>query len=148
MTIAEINSELTRIKDEGNAEFKNKMFVMAGSKFSEGINIFKQNQEMCMADKDAVLKITQLYTNRALAWHNIDNQEDAFKDADFVLTHLDPNNTKALFRRAHCYKLKSQFSLAVQDLEKLCQLDTKNPIAKKDLIELKTKLKQEKSNKI
>ena len=148
MTATEINLRLAVIKDEGNGFFKQKSFMMAGAKFTEGINLYKKNIDVCNGAKESITLVTNLYTNRALAWHNIDNQEDSFSDANFVLTNLDPKNTKALFRRAHCYKLKSQFALAVQDLELLCSIDAKNPVAKKDLVELKTKLRDEKTNKI
>jgi len=44
MTVQEIEKELARIKDEGNQEFKNKQFLMAGSKFTEGINLYQKHQ--------------------------------------------------------------------------------------------------------
>ena len=65
-----------------------------------------------------------------------------------MIQNLEAKNTKALYRRAHCYKLKHQYALAVSDLELVCQIDTKNPVAKKELIELKSKLHEEKQTKI
>lgn len=53
-----------------------------------------------------MLKVSQLYTNRALAFHNLDQQEDAFTDANYVVENIDSCNTKALNRRAHYYKTK------------------------------------------
>ena len=60
----------------------------------------------CKKDKDLMLKVSQLYTNRALAFHNLDQQEDAFNDANYVIENIDSCNTKALNRRAHYYKTK------------------------------------------
>ena len=80
---------------------------MALSHFTEGVNLYKKYTDQIHADTDALTKITQIYTNRALAYHNIGSQEDAFEDSNYVLESLDPKNTKALFRRSHCYKLKS-----------------------------------------
>ena len=80
---------------------------MAATHFTEGIKIYQKNKDNCHSDKDLLTKVTQLYTNRALAMHSIGNQADAFTDSDYVLTTLDPKNTKALFRRSYCYKIKS-----------------------------------------
>lgn len=62
-----------------------------------------------------MVKVAQLYTNRALAYANNNEQESAFKDADYVLTHIDPKNAKALFRRAQYYRLKNQLVKAEKD---------------------------------
>jgi len=121
---------------------------MAGAKFTEGINLYLKHEAQCLVNEEIMTKVTQLYTNRALAWHNLDNQTDAFADADYVLKNIDGKNTKALFRRAHAYKMKSQYSLAVQDLEVICSIDSKNPVAKKEMVELKLKIKEEGSKKI
>lgn len=63
-----------------------------------------------------MVKVAQLYTNRALAYANNNEQEPAFKDADYVLTHIDAKNAKALFRRAQYYRLKNQLVKAEKDL--------------------------------
>lgn len=34
-------------------------------------------------------KVSQLYTNRSLAFHNLDQQEDAFHDAHYVIENID-----------------------------------------------------------
>ena len=104
MTVADLDQKFTQIKDEGNTEYKAKSFVMAASKFTEGINTFLKHEQLCRSSKDLMTKVTQLYTNRCLSWHQIDNQADAFNDSNYVLEHIDPKNAKALFRRAHCYK--------------------------------------------
>ena len=63
-----------------------------------------------------MVKVAHLYTNRATAYTNNKEQELAFKDADFVLTHIDAKNVKALFRRAQYYKLQNQLVKAEKDL--------------------------------
>lgn len=60
----------------------------------------------CKKEKDIMTKVAQLYTNRALAFHNLDQQEEAFHDAHYVIENIDSCNTKALNRRAHYYKGK------------------------------------------
>jgi len=88
-----------------------------------------------------MVKITQLYTNRALAWHSLGNQEDVLSDTNYVLENLDASNSKALFRRAIAYKSKGQLAKASVDLEKLIKIEPKNPHAKKELLQIKTELK-------
>ena len=45
-----------------------------------------------LTSDDIKTKITQLYTNRSLAFHNLDQQASALSDASFVLNKLDPKN--------------------------------------------------------
>ena len=114
---------------------------MAVGKFTEGITLYEKNKKVCHEDKDILVKVTQLYTNRALAWHMLNNQDSVFADVQYVILNLDKANAKALYRRSHCYKLKGEIAKAVADLELLLKTGSKNAQAEKDLIELKTKLK-------
>lgn len=121
---------------------------MAATHFTEGVKVYQRHRDLCHTDAECMKLATQIYTNRALSWHSIDNQADAFADANYVLSSIDPDNTKALFRRAHCYRLKHQYALALHDLEHICRVDPKNTAVKKDLITLKTLLSQESKTKI
>lgn len=146
MTAADMEKRLTEIKDEGNVDFKAKSFLMAGSKFSEGITLYQKHEKLCKGNKDLMAKVTQLYTNRALAWHSLGNQDDALKDATYVIENIDSENPKALFRRAIAYKTKGQTTKAAKDLETLVRVEPKNPHAKKELLQIKTQLKEESKN--
>ena len=106
MTAADMEKRLTEVKDEGNVEFKAKSFLMAGSKFTEGIVLYQKHEKLCKDNKDLMAKVAQLYTNRALAWHSLGNQDDVLKDVAYVLDNIDSENPKALFRRAIAYKTK------------------------------------------
>lgn len=55
---AALSKRLGEIKDEGNQAFKTKSYVMAASKFTEGITMFKKNEELCKADADICTKVT------------------------------------------------------------------------------------------
>jgi len=134
MTAADMEKRLTEIKDEGNVDFKAKSFLMAGSKFTEGINLYTKHEKLCKGNKDLMAKVTPLYTNRALAWHSLGNHDDALKDATYVLENIDSENPKALFRRAIAYKTKGQTAKAAKDLETLVRVEPKNPHAKKELL--------------
>ena len=69
------------------------------------------------------------------------DQKGAIKDASFVLAHIDAQNTKALFRRAHGYKTQGEIEKAIKDLEVLVKVEPSNPQAKKEMIELKAKVR-------
>jgi len=58
MSVEEIEKEMVRVKDEGNKEFKVKSFLMAGSKFTEGINLYNKYKQTCENDKNLMVKIT------------------------------------------------------------------------------------------
>lgn len=143
LSVEEISELFIKIKEEGNAEFKDKSYLMAASKFTEGISVFKKNEETVKSNQELKTKAIQLFTNRSLAMHNMGNTADAFSDADYVLEKLDSKNAKALFRRAQGYKTKGKTALAIKDLEQLSKIEPKNAACKKDLIELKVQLKDE-----
>lgn len=103
----ELSEEILKYKDLGNAQFKQKQFLTATQVFEGGINFYMKHQSQCKKDKDVMQKVTQLYTNRSLSFHNLDQQEDAFNDANYVVENIDACNTKALNRRAHYYRTKS-----------------------------------------
>jgi hypothetical protein len=42
LNIDQISAEFIRIKEEGNKEFKDKSFLMAAAKFTEGVSIYKK----------------------------------------------------------------------------------------------------------
>jgi len=57
MSVSELNTEFARIKEEGNTEFKAKSFMMAASKFTEGINIYLKNKDSCESDTELNTKV-------------------------------------------------------------------------------------------
>lgn len=69
MTIQELEKKLVAIKTEGNKEFGEKIFVMAASKFTEGITLYEKHKDLVDYSKSTLIVVTQLYTNRSLAWH-------------------------------------------------------------------------------
>jgi len=90
-------------------------------------------------------KVANLYTNRSLAFHNLDQQEDAFGDANYVVENIDSCNTKALNRRAHYYKSKQQLVKAERDYALIVKLDKKSPVSK-DLAEVRKLIEKEKKS--
>ena len=43
-TDEELSKKFVEVKDQGNGEYKAKSFVMAASKFSEGISVFLKHE--------------------------------------------------------------------------------------------------------
>jgi len=72
MSQKELSEEILKYKDTGNAQFKQKQYLTATQVFEGGINFYIKHQTECKKDKDLMLKVSQLYTNRALAFHNLD----------------------------------------------------------------------------
>ena len=81
-------------------------------------------------------KITQIYTNRALAFHMLNQQENVLECANYVLENLDPCNFKALMRRAISNRSFLKFDLAKKDLRKLRELMHPNDTARKEVKKL------------
>lgn len=88
--------------------------------------------------------ITQILTNRSLAFHSIDQQHSALSDANFVLDHLDSLNAKALFRRVHAYKQMKMLAAAVKDLETLVDKTPDGKTFAKDLKDCRRQLDEQK----
>ena len=85
-------------------------------------------------DTDLKTKITHLYTNRCLCFHNLNQQASALADANYVLQHLDSANAKALYRRAHALKTQQKWEEAMKDYQAL-YVENKTDDIKKNISE-------------
>lgn len=128
-TLKDLDDKITVLKERGNMHYKKRSFKEAVKCFSEGINLFEAAGSP-LTSEDIKTKITQLYTNRSLAFHNLDQQASALSDASFVINKLDPKNQKALFRRAHALKSQGKFEDAVRDLQLLYKEQPESHIKK------------------
>jgi tetratricopeptide (TPR) repeat protein len=114
--LIDLEDKVTIMKERGNLHFKKRNYKEAIKAFSEAYNTFteakspKSNESLCT-------KVTQVLTNRSLAFHQLNQQASALSDATIVLTQFDPQNQKALFRRAHAYKAQEKWEDAVRDLQ-------------------------------
>ena len=64
-----LETKIADIKKIGNNYFKEKLYELAKDKFSEGIKLSKLSENVIKLNKDLSVKVAQLYTNRALAYH-------------------------------------------------------------------------------
>jgi tetratricopeptide (TPR) repeat protein len=68
------------------------------------------------------------YLNRSLCYLKLNKPDLAIKDSTFVLVS-EPNNVKALYRRACSNKKKRNYDLAVEDLKLLLKIEPNNKLA-------------------
>lgn len=112
---SEIEDKIAALKEKGNNQFRKKSYKEAVKHFSEAIKIFEETGRP-ITKGDIKTKITQIYTNRATSLHLLNQQSSVISDATFVIDHLDDTNKKALYRRAHAFKIQGQFEEAARDL--------------------------------
>lgn len=67
------------------------------------------------SDNSVKTKVVQLYTNRALSYHQLNEQDRVLEDSEYVLKNLDKENNKALFRRGVALKVQRKFEDASRD---------------------------------
>ena len=67
--VSDAELRLGKLKEAGNALFQARAFREAAAKFSEGVALFMKDREALLRDRDVRLKVTQIFTNRALAYH-------------------------------------------------------------------------------
>ncbi|TNV72650.1 hypothetical protein FGO68_gene9676 [Halteria grandinella] len=109
---------LTQFKDEGNTNYRKKLYTRAIESYTQGIDSVSNIQGL---DKDTLTVLSQLYTNRALCFHFDEEHQKALEDAEQVLTRLQSDNEKANLRKAYALKGLGRFNEAL-DVFKHIQL--------------------------
>ena len=92
-----------KYKQEGNEFFQKNKFLQALDKYNEAINLKVETK------KNAVY-----YSNRAFVNLKLENYGSCIEDANIAIK-IDPNFTKAYFRRAEAYFSLSKFREALKD---------------------------------
>lgn len=137
-----IADQILQIKEKGNLQFKKKAYKEAIKLFSEGIKHYEEAGKP--KDHENIgTTVTQIYTNRCLAFHSIDQQNSVLSDATYVLENLDKLNAKALFRRVHAYKQMEKYAEAVKDYEVLVNQTSDGKQFSKDLYDCKKLLEKQ-----
>ncbi|KAG8265386.1 DnaJ sub C member 7, partial [Homalodisca vitripennis] len=120
------------LKEQGNEAFNSGKLAEAYSLYSEALTI----------DPNNISTNSKLYSNRATVSYKLGRLNEAVTDCTAAL-NLDSKYLKALLRRAKCYMDLEQFEEAVQDYEKVCNLD-KSRENKRLLADAKFALKRSK----
>ncbi len=115
-----------REKDKGNSLYQDKRFGEAVAAYTRGLDVLygKAAAECEATDQLQSLKAT-LYCNRAMAHLKLENWELADADASSSLD-LDPQMVKAYLRRGAARRGQHRYADAVQDFERVLQLDPSN----------------------
>ncbi|XP_047584525.1 sperm-associated antigen 1 isoform X2 [Lutra lutra] len=132
----------TRIDTAGLTE-KEKTFLATHEK-EKGNEAFNsgdyEEAVMYYTRSISVLPTVAAYNNRAQAELKLQNWNSAFRDCEKVL-ELEPGNLKALLRRATTYKHQNKLQEAIEDLNKVLNIEPDNELAKKSLSEVERDLK-------
>ena len=78
------------LKTRGNDRFKEKAYIKAATEFGNAIKKYELKGMPRSMELDTL--IAACYTNRALMFHFMGDQDRALEDASFVLEKLDPKN--------------------------------------------------------
>jgi tetratricopeptide (TPR) repeat protein len=115
-----------REKDKGNSLYQDKRFGEAVAAYTRGLDVLygKAAAECEATDQLQALKAT-LYCNRAMAHLKLENWELADADASSSLD-LDPQMVKAYLRRGAARREQHRYADAVQDFERVLQIDPSN----------------------
>lgn len=114
------------MKQQGNDCVKRQDYKRALEIYSECVNVDASQ--------------TTAYLNRALCHLKLENPSACIEDSSFVLSK-EPENVKAMYRRALAYNALGRHAEAVGDLERLLVVEPKNQMARDEL----TRTRQEMS---
>ncbi|XP_040571764.1 uncharacterized protein [Lepeophtheirus salmonis] len=118
-------------KDKGNEFFKKGEYQRAVDCYTEGLKC---------DPKSAILA-----ANRGMALLKLNREKEAEKDCTLAIM-LDPNYAKAYIRRAYARSGLKRYSDAINDYEKVLQIEPKNKMAKTEIEKLIRKKDEAKNN--
>lgn len=132
MSDFEKNRLAKKFKDQGNEAFKAKDFDEAIEKYSKSINM----------EKNAAA-----FNNRALVYLKQKMYLKVIVDTNECLK-IEPQNIKALFRKAQAFIGQNLLMQAHDTYEKVLQLDPSNEIAQREILNLKQKMPPKTSRRL
>lgn len=133
-------------KNQGNLCFKDGDFEGAVSRYVSAVSLADEVYDSVTDEEKAELKELKVssFLNLAMCCLKLNESTKAIDMCKKVL-ELDPNNVKALFRRAHALRNKKEFESAMKDLAKAQQIEPQNQDVSKAIIQVKKLLDEEKS---
>jgi FKBP-type peptidyl-prolyl cis-trans isomerase 2 len=123
-----------RKKIEGNEFFAQKRYNMALKRYNQVVSgVESSDHNLNEQQKNELSKYKIIaFNNAAVIFLKLSQYQDAQDMCDKVLA-LEPNDTKALFRRAQSYVARGEFDNAVADLKAALQTDPLNTGIKTEL---------------
>lgn len=125
-----------QFKNEGNEAWKNKNAEEALKKWELALDYIDNN-----FDADAQTFKVSVRLNLALVNKNLGNFKKSIEHADIAL-EIDPQNVKALYRRAQTHIALCEFDLAKADLNAALEKDPDNQDIKNELKSLDFKIRE------
>lgn len=145
--LADALAKASAMKDSGNSSFKEDDLVAAREKYSQGIEALKSHEAVVSAAPDTLQLLLSLYGNMSMVALKQNDYNAAIKHANLVLAK-EPENLKALFRRATACHRDGKYDEAKADLQRALQIDPENAAAKNELASVirseKAQLKKDK----
>ncbi|GFW72750.1 tetratricopeptide repeat protein 1 [Trichonephila clavipes] len=140
-----LKDEAISLKNKGNEHFKK-------AEYKEAVNLYTQALNTCPLKFENDRSI--LYANRAAARISLEKNDAAVLDCNKAI-ELNPNYLKALLRRAQLHKKMDSLERALEDYQKILELDRGNAEARAacatlpaEINEKNEKLKQEMFGKL
>jgi len=104
-------------KEEGTELFKGGNWRMAGARYSKALTHAAKFFDLSPEDEQEVKDVKlSLYLNLSMCYIKMSNWDQVMRNTGEALT-LDPNNAKALFRRASAFEAKKDWDKALEDLK-------------------------------
>ncbi|CAH0481599.1 unnamed protein product [Peronospora belbahrii] len=123
------STTMETLRAEGNAFFSAKEFRSAVAKYTEGIEVSKLTSDLSDHELKAVeMQRVLLWSNRAACLLQLEDFAQAEKDCTMALV-IDPENTKARYRRAQAFMGMGNMSQAFKDVHLVLQHAPKNKAA-------------------
>ncbi|KAM6214158.1 tetratricopeptide repeat protein 1 [Rhynchocyon petersi] len=105
--------ESTRLKQEGNEQFKKGDYIEAESSYTQAL----QTCPACFQKERSIL-----FSNRAAARMKQDKKEMAISDCSKAI-HLNPSYIRAILRRAELYEKTDKLDEALEDYKSILEKD-------------------------
>jgi len=120
-----------KAKEEGNEAFKIGKIPQAIEAYTRALNL----------STDSAEKAT-IYSNRAACYVQLYEPSKVVSDCSECL-NIQPNNVKALIRRGLAYESLEKYKLALEDLQKVLQIDPSVKVAIQAVSRIKTGIKSQ-----
>ncbi|CAD5115989.1 DgyrCDS4925 [Dimorphilus gyrociliatus] len=136
-------------KEKGSILYKNNNLTFAVKKYRNSIKYLTSIPEESLPKIPEKLRqefrrlVLLNHLNLALCFWKIEEWDLVLKHCDEALS-LDPNNVKALYRRAQGYSNKYNYEAALKDLNSILKIEEGNKAALKDIKIISAKKQQEK----
>jgi len=105
-------------KEEGTELFKGGNYRPAAARYHKALTHASKFFDLSPDDEQEVKAVKlSLYLNLAQCYIKLENFDNVIRNCDEALS-IEPNNAKALFRRATAYETKKDWDRALDDLKK------------------------------